>query len=827
MKRADLGWVLLWGIVATGCNAAPASSTEPVSKGTAALYSINTPTTVTAGTPSTLTASCPGHQLPDQCGSWAGVELSATSSIFNHGPGSQSEDDRCVCKPIAFQVPASLPVTAGSSGIGEAELEYRPANGHDVTCLYVGNERLLPFGRVTGGDAYNLVACSDLRKAGASTTADWFSLRVNSGNPRKGPTRVQLRLGAPDVVNGVVQEEIVYAHDARIPGAALHVPRGSAPADQTFSISVLAQPAVGATIDNAGDSLTTAGYAVDVHATGIDNFQFTPVPGATCPRIDLPYSPAQLAKLLAAGDEGRLRVRQITNLAGISGTGSVLAQTADVTVDTVNHIASFCVSHLSYYVTGANGNDDRFTQADIAMLPLRACTGGGDCRSSEECLDSVCYTNATSAKPTLVPGAKYQLRLQFLNPTSTMWMAGSLKLASMQPRNSMPPYVPTPLTSSPWFPGSSAQYIQSYGGAPVGLGGTVTFTVPVTAPVQEQPSPPQYPFGSALDLCLQRGAAYMSECFSWDPNDHNTAYTGSAEASLTEICDGIDNDGNGEIDDLNGDVSREPGKACDNGLAGTCARSGAYKCADSSTIVCDTEAVTVNSCGGCTALPQEQGATCDNGEPGACARTGTVRCSGADAITCDAPHIEPSSLPCGCSQPADYGQACGCSGTVQCDGTCSNPPPFDNDGHACGGPFYNTACLNADRLGQGLDGLPFPPLYPSCVSSCEQCDAAGFVFFEPNSFDYSGGLFGGDVGDRIVGGDCEPGYGPAGCFITKVDGDGGCEVTDQAPDYTSQSGPNGMNPASCRCKIHYAVNRNQSGTCHYQIDEFPLLDGPP
>jgi hypothetical protein len=553
--------------IVAGCSGR--SSTAPVVVGAkrAALFPSD-PATVAPGTPLQRTASCPGKTLPDQCGGWQGVELLATAGT---GAASDSTDQHCLCQPIAFQVPASIPVTKGSAGNGDAFLQFREG-GALQKCIYHGNGRFGRSDKRTGGDAYALVNCTDQSTAGSSVTADWFSLEVRRGDPTQGPTEASLRLGAPDVVNGVVQEEILYASDPRIPGAALHVPRGSAPPNQEFSFSVLPQPAVGSTIANGGDSFVTFGYAVDFHATGVDQFVFTNVPGAACPRIDLPYSPAALATFAGAGADSRVRARQITDLAGLASGASILAPTSDVTIDPVNHIVSFCVSHLSYYASMGKTYDSQLTSATLQTQPARSCTTAADCYPGEACNGS-CYIDglALSQPPTLIPGSQYVLHLIFYNSeasTGPQWDSTNVRLWPVAPGKP-----PVQLQTSPWL-----------SNVPLSLPvmtvlpmSSVSFDVTLTAPTTDDAGPPDYPAARAFDLCLFNGAAPFGECFSWDP-PHSMSSNGSSQASVVEICgDGIDNDGNGEIDDVNG-VAAEPGKTCNNGGIGACFLTGTYVC---------------------------------------------------------------------------------------------------------------------------------------------------------------------------------------------------------------------------------------------------------
>jgi hypothetical protein len=683
-------------ILAGGCN----SGSGVVEKVQAPLYEAD-PGTVTPGTPSTRAATCPGHKLPDQCGSWQGVELTATASF---PPENDNGDQHCLCNPIPFQVPASIPVTQGNAGFGDAVLAFRKTNGHFDQCLYRGNARVGRFGKVTGGDAYALVGCSDGSRAGGSETADWFSLELSGGDPFRGPTEVQLRLGAPDVVNGVVQEEILYASDSRIPNAALHIPRGSAPPNQSFTFAVLSQPAVGSTISNGGDPFTTTGFGVDVHATGVSQFNFTPVPGAACPSIDLPYSPATLLAVAGTGGEDRLRARQITDLSGLTTGASVLAQTSAVTVDPTNQIVSFCVAHLSYYVSGTGSFDSELTGA---TLTGQSCTTVNDCDSTTgwTCNAGACYVDLLNTTPTpqLAPGRKYVLLLNFENTGPATWDAGAgVSLASVT--SGTPPEA---MVTSPWFPGLPVQYTQSLTGS-VMQNSTATFTVNVTAPMT----------GGILDLCLNKQFTYFGECFSWDP-PHSMTLFGTTPAPVcslnacggcdtlaiplgaacgsgapscigagTYVCNGL-NSTTCQLPPLNAcggcsTLSQTAGSPCDNGEQGACLQTGVIVCNGTDSVACNAPQGTTNACGGCSTLPQSPGSPCDNGEQGACFQTGVIVCNGTDSVACNAPQGTPTPEVCDgidndCNGVVDDvpAVACGsCGGTQQC-GPCSIPTPTD------------------------------------------------------------------------------------------------------------------------------------------------------
>ena len=79
-----------------GCSSSSELPTEKPATKRQAVFSSDDPTTIEPGSGSPpLTASCPGQRLPDQCGTWQGVELTASSSgeTFSLG-GSEPVDNR-------------------------------------------------------------------------------------------------------------------------------------------------------------------------------------------------------------------------------------------------------------------------------------------------------------------------------------------------------------------------------------------------------------------------------------------------------------------------------------------------------------------------------------------------------------------------------------------------------------------------------------------------------------------------------------------------------------------------------------------------------------
>jgi hypothetical protein len=266
----------------------------------------------------------------------------------------------------------------------------------------------------------------------------------------------------------------------------------------------------------------------------------------------------------------------------------------------------------------------------------------------------------------------------------------------------VPPYTPVTLSSSPWFPTATGAFSQLYSGTAVAQNGIAVFAVNVTTPQQEVPYS-TYPFGSLLNLCLQRGTTWISECFSWDYPAHDVANRGLSVAQLSEVCDGADNDNNGQTDENLGPV------------CGHC--GGQSRCNGTCTLPDPPGWDTDCNCGGKVQCSGACSQALPAGVGNACGCGGTVLCD----------------LSCSNPGPSNLGQACGCSGTIQCDGSCSNPGPSNlGQGCGCSGAFQcDGSCSNpgpAD-LGQGCgcggnvgcDGLCSAPLPAGYGTGCGQC----------------------------------------------------------------------------------------------------------
>ncbi|MGD8377120.1 MAG: putative metal-binding motif-containing protein, partial [Acidobacteriota bacterium] len=208
-------------------------------------------------------------------------------------------------------------------------------------------------------------------------------------------------------------------------------------------------------------------------------------------------------------------------------------------------------------------------------------------------------------------------------------------------------------------------------------------------------------------LCPEQGQGLEADC-----NDQNPLINPAA----TEICDGLDNDCDGAIDE--GDPGG--GEACTvDGQAGACA-AGVTECFESVVDCMQTVFPVGEVCNGvdddCDGAVDEDfpvGGTCEVGV-GACAATGTVVCNAAgDGTVCDAVPGDPTDELCD-------GLDNDCDGAVDEDfpvgGTCEV-------GVGACAATGNLVC-NAAGDGTTCDATPGDPTDEVCDGLDNDCDGA-------------------------------------------------------------------------------------------------------
>lgn len=698
------------------CSAGDSSPPKPEQKpgfSSFELIQAGDPTTVTTGSPSPRQPTCPGHRLPDLCGSWAGVELVASSGYKKLPPRGKppyiavppEEAEHCLCQPIEFEVPPVLPVTEGDAGNGKAELKFRKQSGGYATCRYRGSDHGHPHG---DGREYRLDRCEDGLRAGSKVTADWFELELESADSIFEKTSVALRLGEPDVVDGVVQDTVYYPDDDALLGASLTVPRGAAPAFQDFELTRLSQFPTATTLANAGTPFTTLGPAVDVQAVGQDTFAFTEVPGASCPRVELPYSKQALENLLGADAEARLQGRQITDIAAALGGAAALAPVGPITVDTLRKTVSFCTTHLSFYVLG---NDQASWNANLVTARLDVTNP----TATSATLDGRNLLN-TPTLPSLLVGSVHTLTLEFQNTSSngTSWSEGTAprlvsvgSWASGAPSNAVSAWfpnasgTPTQFSLSTW---DNSNVLLGLPGSTVDPGERARFHFQITAPSN----------GTLLNLCLLSGTNHFGTCFSWYPSDAMQQDGSTIIAGqLTRSCyngpsgtRGVGRCKDGQQTSLAGGLW-PPATSCPGQVLPTAETCNGINddCDD------ETDENVKNACGGCTPLPN-YGQECPFTD-GTCTVTGHQACDGLNATKCDGTITR---NPCGgCAALPNYGQDCPVS-----DGTCTATGSYQCDGAeatTCKGTVTRNACQGCGTLPQTIGG--------DCSNTCQghwQCD---------------------------------------------------------------------------------------------------------
>lgn len=118
-----------------------------------------------------------------------------------HGPPVRWEDgEQSFAAPVAFTLPARIPVYIGNGGNHTVELAYRDLTGAQVRCEYRGGSKAPHPGtayELALAREYRFERCSNWATAGKAVYATWVKLHVRGGDERDpaGRTGVELRLG--------------------------------------------------------------------------------------------------------------------------------------------------------------------------------------------------------------------------------------------------------------------------------------------------------------------------------------------------------------------------------------------------------------------------------------------------------------------------------------------------------------------------------------------------------------------------------------------------------------------------------------------------------
>ncbi len=286
--------------------------------------------------------TCPDGGFPTFCA--AGVALGASES---YAPDQWRDGDRCLCSGISFPVPATISVTAGSAGNGEADLRLRNTKtGNLAVCYYKASASGDDTGNNShgggddshdGGDkhhdgigsgpvkncgnsailSYVFDHCTDGGKAGDARSADYVALHVESGDPADGTTTISLSLGDTSGPRTDLPD------DPRIAGTSVTLPAGSNLPDviPTF---------VSGPISTFAPAVTSIGPIISLTT---DQGEIV-VPDSQCVLVTLSYDPT----LVPPGTKP-----VVYQIKGFELIPTPQPQTI------VGNTISFCADHLSFY----------------------------------------------------------------------------------------------------------------------------------------------------------------------------------------------------------------------------------------------------------------------------------------------------------------------------------------------------------------------------------------------------------------------------------------------------------------------------------------------